>query len=146
MLDETAEAIGGAPRAPDDARAPVIITICTSCRPAGVPREEAPGRALLAAVTAAAAGHAGVQVRPTQCLSVCTRVCSATLSGEGRYTFVYGDLDTAHAEAIVAMALAGATAPHGFVPWKDRPEPLRKGLLARVPPPGWSPEDGGTPA
>jgi predicted metal-binding protein len=124
----------------------IIITVCTSCRAAGVEREDAPGRSLLTAVEAAAAGHPELMVRPTQCLSVCKRVCTVALSGEGKYTFLFGDLDPASdADAVVAMARACAAAEHGFVPWKERPEVLRKGTIARVPPPGWSPADGGAP-
>lgn len=110
-------------------------------------RDDAPGRALLARVAAAAAGQPGITVRPTQCLSVCKRVCAATLSGDGAYTFVFGDLDAAaDAEALVAMAATCRDTPHGFVPWKQRPEALRKGIIARIPPPGWSPDDGSAPA
>lgn len=125
----------------------VIITVCTSCRAAGTPREEAPGLTLFANAAIAAAGHSGVCVRPTQCLSVCKRICAATLSGEGAYTFVFGDLDPAvDAAALVAMATACRDAPFGFVPWKERPEALRKGIIARIPPPDWSPDDGSSPA
>jgi predicted metal-binding protein len=126
---------------------PVVITVCTSCRPAGSALDQAPGRVLLEAVRAACADADGVEVRPTQCLSVCTRVCSASLSSEGGYTFVYGDLDAEHdAPALALLATACRDAAHGFVPWKNRPETLRKGMIARIPPPGWSPADGGTPA
>lgn len=126
---------------------PVVITVCISCRPSGSPLEQAPGRALLDAVRTACAGIDGVAVRPTQCLSVCTRVCSASLSSERGYTFVYGDLDAERdAPALAALAMACRDAAHGFVSWKNRPEALRKGMIARIPPPGWSPEDGGTPA
>jgi predicted metal-binding protein len=124
-----------------------IVTVCTSCRAAGVEREAAPGRTLYVNVKAAAEGMADVVVRPTQCLSVCKRVCTVAISGEGAYTFLFGDLDPAtDAASVVTMASACAAAPHGFVPWKARPESLRKGTIARVPPPGWSPEDGSAPA
>jgi predicted metal-binding protein len=130
---------------------PIIITICISCRMAEVERslDKSPtsGMHLLAAVQAAAEGVAGVVVRPTQCLSVCKRVCTASLSGAAAYTFLFGDLDPERdAVALVEMAKACAASPHGFVPWKARPEALRKGIIARVPPPGWSPDDGSAPA
>jgi predicted metal-binding protein len=110
-------------------------------------RADAPGLTLLDAITGAAAGLDNIVVRPTQCLSVCKRVCTVALSGEGRYTFLFGDLDPAtDAASVVEMARACAAAEHGFVPWKERPEVLRKGMIARVPPPGWSPPDGSAPA
>jgi predicted metal-binding protein len=126
---------------------PVIVTVCTTCRREGVSRENAEGAAFHAAVAAAVSDNAGVIVRPTQCLSVCKRVCTVSISGEGRYTYLFGDLDpAADAAAVVAMAEACREAAFGFVPWKARPEALRKGTIARVPPPGWSPEDGSAPA
>jgi predicted metal-binding protein len=126
--------------------APIIITVCTCCRPAGVEREHAPGKDLLAALEAAAQEYPELIVRPTQCLSVCKRICTLSLSGDGKYTFLFGDLDpAADAAAVVEMARACAAAPHGFIPWKERPEALRKGIIARVPPPGWSPDDGSAP-
>jgi predicted metal-binding protein len=128
-------------------KSPVIITVCTCCRPAGTEREHAPGKDLHDAIKAAAKGHPELVVRPTQCLSICKRVCSVSLSGEGLYTFLLGDLDSAtDASAVVEMARACAKAEYGFVPWKERPEALRKGIIARVPPPGWSPDDGSAPA
>ncbi len=125
---------------------PTIITVCTSCRAAEGARAAAPGKTLLAAIELEAAGSSLV-VRPTQCLSVCTRVCTVSLTSQGGYTFLFGDLDAlADAPAVVRLAKACAEANYGFVPWKDRPEVLRKGMIARVPPPNWSPEDGSAPA
>ena len=34
---------------------------------------------------------------------------------------------------------------YGLVPWRERAEVLRKGMLARVPPMQWSPDDGRAP-
>ena len=131
----------------DAALLPTIITVCTLCRPPGVERTDAPGHQLLARIAAAATGCAGVVVRPTQCLSVCKRVCTVSISGEGAYTFLSGDLDpVADATALLDMAKACQAAPHGFVPWKQRPEALRAKIIARIPPPGWSPDDGSAPA
>jgi predicted metal-binding protein len=131
---------------PEPQSTPVIVTVCTTCRQEGTARDEADGLSLLEDVRSAAAGVAGLLVRPTQCLSVCKRVCCVSISGVGRYTFLFGDLLPARdAAAVVAMAKACRDAPHGFVPWKDRPEALRKGIIARVPPPNWSPADGASP-
>jgi predicted metal-binding protein len=132
---------------PSDTPRTAVVTVCVNCRDQDTTLDAAPGKALLAAVQAAAQGIDGVVVRPTQCLSVCKRICSAALTSEGGYTFVFGDLDAAEdAAALVSMASACRTAAHGFVPWKERPEALRKGIIARIPPLGWSPDDGSAPA
>lgn len=34
---------------------------------------------------------------------------------------------------------------YGLVPWRERAEVLRKGMVARVPPMRWSPDDGRAP-
>jgi predicted metal-binding protein len=126
---------------------PCIISVCIWCRSAGVERENAEGKAMFGAIAKAAEGYSGIVVRPTQCLSVCDRVCTVSISGEDKYTFLFGDLDPEKdASAVVEMAEACAAMDHGFVPWKERPECLRKGIIARVPPPRWSPDDGGAPA
>ena len=117
-----------------------ILTICTSCRSEGRARDDADGKAMLDAVRAVAHGGSfpDIIVRGAQCLSVCKRVCTASVSGHDRYTFVIGDLSDAHAADLLAFARQCHAAPHGFVAWKERPEPVRKGIVARVAPPGWS--------
>jgi predicted metal-binding protein len=124
---------------------PVVITICTTCRKAEAAPDYRPGAVLADAVDALQAS--GVVIRRTQCLSVCTRACTAALSGAGQYTFLFGDLDPERdAKALVDMAQAMAGQSFGFVPWKLRPEALRSRIIARVPPPEWSPADGSAPA
>ena len=127
----------------------VTITVCTTCRLADAGPDAGPdprpGAALADALEALP--DPGVTIRRTQCLSVCKRSCTAALSGAGRYTFLFGDLDpTRDGPALLEMAQAMAEQPYGFVPWKARPEPLRSRILARIPPLEWSPGDGSSPA
>ncbi|MCZ8374183.1 MAG: DUF1636 domain-containing protein [Beijerinckiaceae bacterium] len=125
--------------------APVVITICTTCRQAEAGPEIRPGARLADALEGMP--ESGIVIRRTQCLSVCTRACTAALSGPGRYTFLFGDLDPERdGPALVEMAKAMAGQPFGFVPWKARPEALRSRIIARVPPLEWSPPDGSAPA
>ncbi|MCZ8260873.1 MAG: DUF1636 domain-containing protein [Beijerinckiaceae bacterium] len=125
--------------------APVVITICTTCRKAEAAPDFRPGAVLADALDALPAS--GIMIRRTQCLSVCTRACTAALSGPGRYTFLFGDLDPERdGPALVEMAQIMAGQPFGFVPWKARPEALRSRIIARVPPLEWSPVDGSAPA
>ncbi len=73
----------------------MIVTVCALCRREGTAREAAEGAALHAAVAAAGRDASGVVVRATQCLSVCKRVCTVAISGHGRYSYLFGDLDPA---------------------------------------------------
>lgn len=115
----------------------VIVYVCATCRAAGDATEPRAGtRLLMALEDAVSAGiHPGVRVESVECLSVCKRPCTVAVASEGRWTYVYGDLDPVEsAEMILAgIGLYGET-PDGIVPWKARPEAFRKGVIARIPP------------
>jgi predicted metal-binding protein len=118
------------------ADAPVIY-VCITCRPVGDPDSpERPGAALAAAAAQAALGTE-VQVRPMRCLANCSRGPSAALRCNGSWTYVFGGLDAGCARALVEGARMLAKAADGILPWRGRPEPLKRGLIARVPPIGF---------
>jgi predicted metal-binding protein len=132
------------PNLPDDSRtqraaadgAPVIY-VCITCRHAGEPdREPRPGVLLAEAVERAAAGTE-VAVRRLRCFANCTRGPSAALRANGSWTYVFGGLDDTCADALVIAARMMANAPDGILPWRGRPERLKRGLIARVPPIGF---------
>ena len=122
--------------------APGLVSVCTTCR---TDEQARPGPALLSALREAARGRGDVVVRPVQCLGVCRRPATAAVSAEGGYTFLFGDLDREGAEALLAFAAAYGRTDYGYVPWRERAESLRRGLVARLPPAAWSPEDGRNP-
>ncbi len=129
-------------------RPQAVISVCTSCRSAVDGDTASPGDVLLAALRAAAAadGTGPIAIRPVQCLSVCKRPCTAALSGPDRYTYVFGDLDPAAAAApLLECARLFVEAEHGYLLWRERPEPLRRGILARIPPAGLDSADGRHP-
>jgi predicted metal-binding protein len=54
---------------------------------------------------------------------------------DGSWTYVFGGLDeTLDAPALVEGARLLARAADGLLPWRGRPEILKRGLIARVPP------------
>ena len=121
----------------------VVISVCTMCRPAE--GDGNPGAALLASLREAGADGL-VTVREVQCLSVCKRPATAAMSGPDRYTYVFGDLDPATAApALIECARLMADTEHGFLLWRERPEGLRRGIVARIPPPDWLGEEGRHP-
>ena len=77
---------------------------------------------------------AGVRLRGVECLSNCSRGCTVALSGAGRWSYVIGTVDPAqHVDALLeGVALYQASAD-GIVPWRARPEIIRKGVIARIP-------------
>ena len=111
----------------------VTIHVCVTCRKAAG-SEERPGAELFRTLAAGSNPH-GFRVEAVECLSVCKRPCTVAVSSPGRWTYVYGDLDPASAaETILAGAALYARTPDGIVPWRERPEALRKGVVARIPP------------
>jgi predicted metal-binding protein len=111
-----------------------IIYVCVTCRPAGEPDSPARPGAILAAATAAAAAGTEVEVRPMRCLANCSRGPSAALRCNGSWTYVFGGLDVFCAPALVEGARMLAGAADGILRWRGRPAPLKRGLIARVPP------------
>jgi predicted metal-binding protein len=119
------------------AHAAPVIYVCITCRHAGEPdREPRPGVLLAEAAERAAAGTE-VEVRRLRCFANCTRGPSAALRANGSWTYVFGGLDETCADALVIAARMMANAPDGILPWRGRPERLKRGLIARVPPIGF---------
>lgn len=118
-----------------EAVASTTIYVCITCRRAGDPEDgECPGL-LLAWATARAAECSGVTVRQVRCLANCNRALSAAVRCDGAWTYVFGGLDAdTGAAALIEGAQLLARAPDGVMPWRGRPEILKRGLIARVPP------------
>lgn len=117
--------------------AETILYVCTTCRTEGDPSEERAGARLLAALREEARRGAveGLRIEPVECLSVCKRPCTVALASEGRWTYVYGDLDPVQTARTIldGIGLYAGTAD-GIVPWRERPQEFRKGVVARIPP------------
>ena len=115
-----------------------MIYVCTTCKRQGTPDLEPdsdprPG-ALLAAATERAADGTEVTVRRLRCLANCTRGPSAAMRCNGSWTYIFGGLDVENAQALIDGAKLLATAADGILPWRGRPDILKRGLIARVPP------------
>lgn len=118
---------------------PVTIHVCVTCKPADFAGEEAdrPGAHLYRALQEAASGGAypGLRVEAAKCLSVCKRPCTVAVAGTGRWSYIYGDIDAgASVQTILDGAARYAETQDGIVPWRERPEAFRKGVVARIPP------------
>lgn len=117
----------------------LTIHVCTACRRARADLPEGydqPGLALAEALAAQLeARGSAIAVLPVECLAVCKRPCTVAFAADGKWTYLIGDLDTdTHLDEIVGAAQAYAASANGIVPWKERPQSFRKGVIARVPP------------
>jgi predicted metal-binding protein len=123
----------------------VTIFICVSCTIEGA-RLDKPGQVLLEQVSHAIAARpgCGAEVKAVDCLAVCKRPCTVALAGDGKWTYVIGDLspDT-NADDVIAAALSYGATSNGIIPWKERPQSFRKGVISRIPPLNFRPEEQG---
>jgi predicted metal-binding protein len=118
------------------------LFVCSTCRRAGEPLDPMEGRSgfkLAAALADAARADGGVvsdiAVVPVECLSNCSRGCTAAFAGPGKWTYVVGDLDPAeHVADILAFARQHDAHPEGVPVWRDRPAHIRRNVVARIPP------------
>ena len=112
----------------------VTIIVCSSCRYPDTPAETfpRPGSAL-ADATRQAAADSMVDVRQVACLGNCKRGLSAAVLRAGSWSYIFGELDTDNAADLVAGAELFAGSSDGFMPFRNRPEALKRGLIARVP-------------
>jgi predicted metal-binding protein len=143
--DETLETVPVERPAPLGPCGPILVSVCITCKTSDGSAVVGPG--MFAAVKAAiGVADANVTVRPVQCLSVCKRPATVAVSSRDGYTFLFGDLDTeTGTAALKSFVESYQKSDYGLVPWRERAEVLRKGMVARVPPARWSPDDGRAP-
>jgi predicted metal-binding protein len=112
------------------------ITVCITCRAAGEPIDSPrAGIALANATAVAAAGVSDISVQRVRCLGNCNRGLSAAIRCGNAWTYVFGGLEPARdGPSLIIGAQLLAQASDGIMPWRGRPDSLKRGLVARVPP------------
>jgi len=137
-MDQSAPAIPVETLNPISEDSAVTLHVCVTCR-AGEDDDTAvrPGRRLHDALAEAQRrqdGAPGFRIVEVECLSNCSRGCSAALTGSGRWSYIYGDLSEASVDDLLVGAARYAATSDGLVPWRERPTIFRKGVIARIPP------------
>ena len=128
---------------PHAACLPAELLVCTRCRRGQVVPDEAkrPGE-LLHDSLAEASLPEGVVLTPVECLSNCSNGCTIVLRGQGRWTYIYGNLhETDDLDAVREGIALYRAAEDGIVPWKERPERFKRNCVARIPPLGFAPQE-----
>jgi predicted metal-binding protein len=112
------------------------VLVCVTCGAAGAAAGTPPAGAVLAQSAAAALGDAAdVRVRGVRCLANCSRGPNAAIRCDGAWTYVFGLLDESRdGPALVEGARLLAAAADGLLPWRGRPEVLKRTLVVRLPP------------
>jgi predicted metal-binding protein len=116
-----------------EAHRDVVIHVCVTCRREGDDPSAPRSGARLAEALEQALPDA-VTLAPVECLGNCKRGCSIALSSPDGWTYVFGDLAPGSASDIVLAADLLAASADGLMPWRGRPEPFKRGMIARIPP------------
>jgi predicted metal-binding protein len=75
------------------------------------------------------------EIIPVECLSVCKRPVTIGFSAPGKWSYIYGDFPPdSSAETILSAAQLYADALDGLIPWRERPDAIKRGVIARIPP------------
>jgi predicted metal-binding protein len=119
--------------------APTEIFVCALCRAPDAPRD-APraGRALLEEIeNLALCENSPFKIRAVDCMSGCNRACTVALQAHGKVGYFFGDLppDAESAAQVLACAQMHQDSRDGLLARDLRPQRLREGILARLPPP-----------
>ncbi|MBG1271111.1 DUF1636 family protein [Nostoc sp. WHI] len=74
-------------------------------------------------------------IQEVECMSACNRSCVVAFAAKGKLTYLFGDLASdSSASAVLECANQYYAKPSGLLPWSERPEALKKGILAKIPP------------
>jgi predicted metal-binding protein len=73
-------------------------------------------------------------IKEVECMSACNRSCVVAFASQGKLTYLFGDLSVDdNVTAVLECASKYYSQADGILPWSERPEPLKKGILARIP-------------
>lgn len=117
-----------------DPLAGITVIVCASCRDETGSDAHPRAGELLAEDTRRAASGENIRIRSVECLGNCKRRLSAAILRDGCWSYVVGDLTTTSGADLVAGAKLFATSTDGLIPWRGRPDCLKRGLVARIPP------------
>ena len=110
------------------------IYVCTTCKTPDDPSPDRAGARLIKALEPLA-HEQGFAVEGVECLSVCKRPCTIAFASKNKWTYIYGDFTADDsADKILECAALYQAANNGLIPWKERPDALKKGVIARLPP------------
>ncbi|WP_056272338.1 MULTISPECIES: DUF1636 domain-containing protein [unclassified Roseateles] len=107
-----------------------MLIICTTCA-------DGQGQALLEAVeNEVLARDWALAIRGQACMAACKQSCTVALQAAGKHSYLFGQLasDEASVDALLAVAAQHAEPGDGLLAWDRRPERLKSGLVARLPP------------
>lgn len=115
------------------------IHICVTCAREGATTQTRAGKILYESVASRAMEtQAPYRIIPVECMANCRRGCTVAFAAPGKWTYILGEIDPTTpniADALLACAELQTANAQGIISYFARPGILRKGTVARVPPP-----------
>ena len=78
-------------------------------------------------------------IESVECMSACSQACVIAFTASGKFTYLFGNLDcdagnlSATSAVVLDCASLYCQKLDGVMPWSERPEPLKRGIIARIP-------------
>ncbi len=76
-----------------------------------------------------------VEIQPVRCMGVCDRPCAIALVGSGKFTYLFGNMQSVVEPAadILTCASQYHRHPEGNLAYRERPDRLRDTIIAKIP-------------
>lgn len=133
-LDITAASSGSRNLKDEPIASGVVVYVCRSCRDEAEPDAEPRLGAVLAEATMMLRPGEGIEVRSVNCLANCKRGATAAMRSADGWSYVFGGLRPDDAKDLIVGARLLTGSADGLMPWRGRPDSLKRGLVARIPP------------
>ncbi|MBD2463699.1 DUF1636 domain-containing protein [Oscillatoria sp. FACHB-1407] len=116
------------------------LFVCVLCRPSEVnqnPHEAIAGQSLfnhLSEGLESCEWRESIHLQPVRCMGACSRSCVVTFAAPGKLTFVLSELSpTKSVPELLKFSEQYIACADGKVPYKERPEAVKKGIHAVLP-------------
>jgi predicted metal-binding protein len=77
-------------------------------------------------------------VASVECMGVCNRPCAILFSAPNKYIYLFGDVSPESSPEEIAGIFDCASKyhahPKGLLPWAERSQPLKDGIIVKIPP------------
>ena len=77
--------------------------------------------------------HEDINLHPVRCMGACSRSCVAAFAAPNKLTFILSELSAAESPELLQFSGQYVVCPDGKVPYKERPEAVKKGIHAVLP-------------
>lgn len=116
-----------------------ILSVCTLCRFSEAEQSHdgvRGGQQLLNALDKGLQNQTDWQLQPVKCMGACSHFCVVAFAAPQKLTFVFRDLSPLQsASELLKFSRQYLMHPTGTVPYRERPDAIKKKLLVVLPPP-----------